>query len=134
MLRALFVTIHVLLAGYFIKLGLAAYQPAGTAWDVGVIPIFCAFWFLFAALSFYLQNAWMVTMFTFSMGGISLLYLFIGGITEFSMYGMASDVGGATMPLVGAFFAFLIFGQIYAMIMGKKLKHDKKSGSGIQPR
>jgi len=128
MLRALFITVHVLLAVYFIKLGVADYQPAGAAWDVGVVPIFCAVWFLFAAVGFYLQNAWMVTMFTFSMGGVSLLYLFIGGITEFSMYGSASDVGGTTMPLVAVFFAFLICGQIYAIYMGMHLKQDKNSG------
>jgi len=128
MFRAVFIIAHVLLASYFAKLGFDAYETAQPAWDAGVIPVFCAFWFLFAALSFYLRNAWMVTMFTFAMGGISLLYLFIGGVTEFSMYGEAADVGGATMPVVSAFFIFLVSGQVYAMVMGRKTKDSPEAG------
>jgi len=128
MFRAVFIIIHVLLASYFLKMGFDAYETGRPVWDTGAIPIFCAFWFLFAALSFYLKNAWMVTMFTFAMGGISLLYLFIGGITELSMYGEAADVSGATMPIVSAFFIFLVSGQIYAMVMGRKGKKDSGAG------
>ena len=128
MLRAMFILVHALLASYFVKMGADAYATALPAWDAGVIPIFCAFWFLFAALSFYLRNAWMVTMFTFAMGGISLLYLFIGGITELSMYGEAADVGGATMPIVSAFFLFLVSGQVYAMVTARKTKNGPGAG------
>lgn len=128
MLRGVFIVTHILLASHFAKLGFAAYESAQPAWDAGVIPIFCAFWFLFAALSFYLKNAWMVTMFTVAMGGISLLYLLIGGITELSMYGRATEDGGLTIPIVGAFFIFLMIGQIYAVYLGGKVTRDKGSG------
>ncbi|CAB5130881.1 hypothetical protein D3OALGB2SA_3624 [Olavius algarvensis associated proteobacterium Delta 3] len=128
MFRTVFIVTHVLLASHFARLGFAAYKPAHPAWDAGVIPIFCAFWFLFAALSFYLKNAWMVTMFTFAMGGTSSLYLLIGGITELSMYGRATEDGGATIPIVGAVFIFLMIGQIYAVYMDGKVKRDQGSG------
>jgi hypothetical protein len=114
-MHLIFMIFHIIVGVVFLKYGIEPYWQGGGPWDAGVLPLFIAFWFFFAALGFYRKNIWLVSMSNLALAGLLALYLFID-LLEYVQTGFRLSSAEARI-IVGCFAAgiFLIAGEIYAI-------------------
>lgn len=133
MLRWLLITVYLMLCLALVVAGADAYRVPNAGLDAGAIAFFCAFWFGFAALGFYLKQVWFVTIASVTIGGLSMLYLLVALVDLQSRSGGPAPIPWAPISGVLGLFGFLLVGEVYAIVLARR-KASRQEPDSITPR
>lgn len=117
MLKWLFIAVHITLAVVLFSAGIAEYRAANARTDAGVTALFCAFWFGFGGIGFYLRNAWVVTVANTALCGLALLYLFLASVDQYSRGGGVAPIPWASIPVVLGALGYLLASEVCAIVL-----------------
>lgn len=115
MIRKGFIIVNIGVTVVFLSMGAALYLKNPADLDAGVMPLFLAFWFGFAAYGFHQENIWLVTMPNLFLVCFFCLHLFMLGLAVFhSGAGFTgTDLRSITTDL--ALMGLVLFGEVYAL-------------------
>jgi hypothetical protein len=120
MLRWFFIAVHLTLAVVLAGVGIAAYRMPGAVIDAGVTALFCAAWFGFAGVGFYLRHVWFVTIASMALFSLAMLYLFLASADLYARGGGTAPIPWASISVVLGLLGLLFAGEIYAVVLARR--------------
>ena len=115
MIRKGFIIANIGLTVVFLGLGIEPYLKNPTDLDAGVMHLFLAFWFGFAAYGFYQKNIWLVTMPNLFLVLFFCLHLFMLGLAAFHSGGSLTEADMQAIGMNLGLMGFAVAGEIYAL-------------------